>query len=96
MGKKIKYNKKTIEVSKKDNDTIYNDGAIVKNIKAGDLDIRIGGKCIEGVDRNELFSILFAEINDLKEDKTELLDLIETLNTKLLGVEARINVLEGN
>jgi hypothetical protein len=96
MSKKIKYDKKTIEVSKKTQDEVYNDGAIVKTIKTGDLDIRIGGKCVEGVDRNELFGILFAEINDLKEDKVEMLDLIDTLNNSLLGALARLDILEGN
>ena len=69
---KINYNKKIINVSKKTQDEIYDDGSIKKTIKNGDLDIRIGGKCVEGVDRNELFSILFAKINDLEEDIKEL------------------------
>ena len=64
--------------------------------KEGDLDVEINGIPLIKISPEQQVAITFDYIKDLESKNNDLLDLIETMNTKLLGALARINVLEGN
>jgi hypothetical protein len=64
--------------------------------KVGDIKIEIDNKPIAEVKHNLVFSYIFDDIKDLESKNTDILDLLDTINNRLLGLESRVDVLEGN